>query len=172
MPHLRRSAAVAITLALAAARMDAQHRTATVPPTPVGDECSRFIYTVEITVRHPDGRPVTDGTITVTRARDGRRVPTAGPAAIGSGEYQIIADDDLALVDAAGETFRVRVERPGSVAAGDLRIGRAGPGGCHVKKLAGPDTLVARPTPATRTPAARTPATPAPTAPRRPGGAD
>ena len=87
-----------------------------------------------VTVVDSKGAPVTDAKIHVTRQRDGKEVPGTMTDMSPSGEYVVMDDMALPLVEASGTPFVVRASRGKQVATSVFRIGRSA-NGCHVQRL-------------------------------------
>ena len=111
--------------------------------------CTREWVQSVVAVVDASRLPVLDATVDVQRARSGDSIvctgePEAGCVATPSyrqerGEYLVL--DDGIRVRRAGEWFTVTATRGAASATTDLRFGHDG---CHIEKLAGPDTLVLR----------------------------
>ncbi len=87
-------------------------------------------------------RPVTDATVTTRLVRTGAVVVPTSFIDLLPGSYVILDDGAVSLIQGR-EAFRVTVTRPGGASVEAVFLFEA-PGGCHIEKVAGPDTLLVR----------------------------
>jgi hypothetical protein len=94
-----------------------------------------------VTVIDHAGNPVPDASVvaTLVRTSDALSPAVTGPSS--TGVYIIVDDRSREKLRTAGDLVRVQVER-GSQAFGADYVFDV-PGGCHIHKVSGPDTLTA-----------------------------
>ena len=140
--RLRYALAAMILAVSAPAALGAQGRTVKTLPKPV-KTCGGPLAIIMITVVDAKGAPVTDGTISVTRERDGKAVPGTMADLSPKGEYVVMDDMALPLVTASGTRFVVRVRRGKQMASTVVRITRSADG-CHVQQIGAARKLVVK----------------------------
>lgn len=102
--------------------------------------CTAVFTAVAATVVDAAGQPLSGVTVTDTVRRTGAVLDvTAGSPPAGSGAVIIFSDAFLQEVLPAGDEVIVVAAVSGRSGSGTYRFGSDG---CHVRKLAGPDTLV------------------------------
>jgi hypothetical protein len=102
--------------------------------------CTALFALIPLTVQAQNGAPVSGLTISATVLRTGQSfvVPQIGAGAPGT--YVVFDDNFRDRIRASGDS--VRVSGSGTLHfTQDFRFDV--PGGCHVRKVAGPDTVVA-----------------------------
>jgi hypothetical protein len=140
--RLRCALAAMMLVVSAHAALGAQERTVKTLPKPV-KTCGGPLAIIMITVVDAKGAPVTDGTISVKRERDGKAVPGTVADLSPKGDYVVMDDMALPLVTASGTRFVVRVRRGKQMASSVLRIGRSADG-CHVRQIGAARRLVVK----------------------------
>ncbi len=102
--------------------------------------CTSVLLTVTVTVVDTLGIPVSDATVTSTLMRTGEILVPASLALLTGGTYIVVDDGSRARLRASGDTVAVTARRgTGAIIAAPYFIDV--PGGCHVHKVSGPDTL-------------------------------
>lgn len=114
-----------------------------------GQVCTALFAYVTTTVVDSTGQPVNDLAIRDSVLRTGHAFDVANQslALTTPGSYVILSDNDLDSVRATGDSVRVSgssVNAGPAPSPGFSVTYVLGSDGCHVKKLAGPDTVVAR----------------------------
>lgn len=105
--------------------------------------CTMMFAMIGVRVADSALRPVSDAQVTVVRKRTGE-TRTLTPSGVGErGVYTIVDDSMREALTAEGEPFEVTARAGGARATASYTIGLS-EGGCHVAKLAGPETLVLR----------------------------
>lgn len=103
--------------------------------------CTMMFAMIEVRVADSALRPIGGAEVTVTRKRTGE-IRTLGPSGVGERGSYTIADDSMReAIAAEGEPFEVRARLGTLKAAASYTIGLT-EGGCHITKLAGPETLI------------------------------
>lgn len=136
MKSIRSTAVAVALLSFAPHPLPSQGAVAPQLPKPV-TSCGPAAL-ILITVVNAGGAPVSDATIQVRRARDSK-VVRQGEVDL-PGEYVVMDDLQLPVVDQQGTRFVVQVRHANQKASAVLRIGRT-PDGCHVRLLSGPAQL-------------------------------
>ena len=127
--YLRVSTGLATTIAVLAA-------CDTTAPT----ACTSVLLAVTVTVVDTLGAPVSDATVTSTLVRTGEALVPTSLALLTGGTYIIVDDGSRVKLRASGDTVAVTAQRgasPSIAATYFIDV----PGGCHVHKVSGPDTL-------------------------------
>jgi hypothetical protein len=103
--------------------------------------CTALFAMVPLTVQEPGGAPVSGLTISATVLRTGERftVPQVGIG--GPGTYVVFDDNFRDRIRASGDSVRVTGSDSALRFTQDFLFDV--PGGCHVRKVAGPDTVIA-----------------------------
>jgi hypothetical protein len=105
------------------------------------DSCTTVFLTVTTTVVDTLGTPVPDATLTSTLVRTGEQLAPTSLALLTAGTYIVVDDGSRKKLRASGDNVAVTVQRgTGPVTSATFRIDV--PGGCHVHKLSGPDSLI------------------------------
>jgi hypothetical protein len=105
-----------------------------------GPACTEEFRTAAVTVVDGDGTPASDATVRTFLVRTGEAVAVTSILDLIPGSYLILDDGAVPLIEGDDEAFRVTAERPtGNAVEATYRF--AAPGGCHIEKLSGPDTL-------------------------------
>ncbi|MEO8635747.1 MAG: hypothetical protein ABI587_10770 [Gemmatimonadales bacterium] len=102
--------------------------------------CTSEFAVVTVTVVDTLGAPVTDATVTSTLLRTGAILSPTSLALLTAGTYIIVDDGAREPLRNAGDSVGVTARRgtgPSLPATYVIDV----PGGCHVHKLSGPDTL-------------------------------
>ncbi len=103
--------------------------------------CTEQFVTVTTIVVDGAGVPVVDAVVTSTLVRTGEILLPTTLALFTPGTYVIMDDGARSKLLPAGDSVRVDARRAGGPSAtADYLIDV--PGGCHVNKLLGPDTLI------------------------------
>jgi hypothetical protein len=101
--------------------------------------CTMEFRAETVTLVDLAGSPIPDATVVATLVRTS---DTLSPAVVGpspAGVYVIADDRSREEVQPAGELVRVQVERGSQAFGADYVLA----GGCHIRKINGPDTLTA-----------------------------
>jgi len=102
--------------------------------------CTAVFLEVTVTVVDSLGAPVSDATVTSTLVRTGETLVPTWLALLTDGSYVIVDDGSRGKLRASGDTVAVTARRdagPSVAATYFIDV----PGGCHVHKVSGPDTL-------------------------------
>ncbi len=102
--------------------------------------CSSNLFVSTVTVIDTAGAPVPDATLTAVLARTGDTLSPTSLALHVSGTYIVVDDGSRGRIDPSGDTLLVRLERSGSAGLTQAYFYDV-PGGCHVNRVSGPDTL-------------------------------
>lgn len=107
-----------------------------------GHVCTALFATIGVRVVDAQGSPVEGLAIadTVLRTGEGFTVPQNFPYSAGG--YAIFTDSDIGRIRGSGDQVRVTGKGNGRSFSTTFTFGV--PDGCHVSKLAGPDTVVAQ----------------------------
>ncbi|MFL5494935.1 MAG: hypothetical protein ACJ8DC_11190 [Gemmatimonadales bacterium] len=93
-----------------------------------------------VVVTDPAGAPVVDANLAVTVLRTGQRLTPEAPLVHTGGAYRLIDDGDRNALRQAGDVVRAAASTADASIEADYLFDV--PGGCHVHKISGPDTLV------------------------------
>ena len=102
--------------------------------------CTAQFVTVTAVVVDGTGAPVVNAVVTSTLARTGEILLPTSLALFTPGTYVIVDDGARSQLLPAGDSVRVDVRRAGGPSTTADYLFDV-PGGCHVNKLTGPDTL-------------------------------
>jgi phage-related baseplate assembly protein len=104
--------------------------------------CTALFAMIPLTVLDQGGAPVSGLTITASVVRTGQQfaVPQLG-GVWAAGTYIVFDDNFRDRIRATGDSVRVAGSDGARAFSGDFFFDV--PGGCHVRKVAGPDTVVA-----------------------------
>jgi hypothetical protein len=107
----------------------------------LGSVCTTEFRTVPVTVVDRADTPIADASVVavLVRTSDTLSPPVSGPSP--TGVYIIVDDGSRHKILTAGELVRVQVERGAQAFGADYVFDV--PGGCHIHKVSGPDTLTA-----------------------------
>jgi hypothetical protein len=103
--------------------------------------CTEEFRVFTLAVLDDASQPVEDGDLTVTNLRTGRRLESGWLGLPAPGHYPVVDDAMLDEFSPAGDPVRV----DGSTRAGSFTVSYVfAPDacGCHVQRIAGPDTVV------------------------------
>jgi hypothetical protein len=102
--------------------------------------CTTEFAAVTVTVVDASGAPVLDATVTSTLVRTGETLEPIWLGLPTPGTYVIVDDGSRDKLRTSGDTVAVTAQRnagPSTAATYFIDV----PGGCHVHKVTGPDTL-------------------------------
>jgi len=102
--------------------------------------CTDVFAVATVTVVDSLAAPVVGAAVTATLVRTGETLSPTWLGLLAPGTHVIVDDGARAKLRAAGDTLAVTAQRgagPGLAATYVFDV----PGGCHVHKLSGPDTL-------------------------------
>ncbi len=102
--------------------------------------CTAQFVAVTVVVSSPTGEPVTGANLVVTVTRTGQQLTPQGLILYTTGTYPLIDDGSRQAIRQSGEELRARISKGGTSVEAVFRVDV--PGGCHVRKIAGPDTVV------------------------------
>jgi hypothetical protein len=102
--------------------------------------CTEVFVVVTVAVVDTLGAPVGDATVISTLARTGDTLYPTTLALLTGGTYVVVDDGSRGKLREAGDTVAVRAQR-GTGSNRTATYVFDVPGGCHVRKLSGPDTL-------------------------------
>jgi hypothetical protein len=105
----------------------------------MGTVCDTRFLAVPITVVDTLGSPVAQAGVTSVLVRTGETVFSSPVGSSVGGTYVILTDQALPRIRPAGDVVDVTVTVP--PAQRTARYVFDAPGGCHVNKVTGPDTL-------------------------------
>jgi len=102
--------------------------------------CTALFAMIPLTVQSGSGAPVSGLSLSATIVRTGQSFAVPQPGAGGPGTYVVFDDTFRDRIRWSGDSALVTGSGAGHFTAG-FRFDV--PGGCHVRKLAGPDTVTA-----------------------------
>lgn len=103
--------------------------------------CTDIFVAVTVTVVDTLEAPVSDAKVISTLVRTGEVLTPTSLALLTGGTYIIVDDGSRDRLRASGDTVAVTAQRgTGPIVAATYLIDV--PGGCHVNKVSGPDTLI------------------------------
>ena len=103
--------------------------------------CSTVFQAVTVAVVDSTAAPVPDATVIATLMRTGERLSPTSLALLTSGTYILVDDGSREKLRTAGDSVGVTARRgtgPTTAAMYFIDV----PGGCDVRKVSGPDTLM------------------------------
>src|SRR5262245_3750947 len=105
------------------------------------DACSSVFVAAPVVLVDGTGAPVTPVAVTSVLARTGDTLLTGHEVQSPQGRYVILTDDAIDALYRSGDTVHVTFSQSGAdlltaIYAFDV------PGGCHIRQIAGQDTLV------------------------------
>ncbi len=104
--------------------------------------CTASFATATTTVVDTTGAPVQAATVSTVLIRTGQTLPITSLLDPVTGVYPILDDGSISQLHASGDSIRVRAVN--GAAAVEAVYHFDVPGGCHISKISGPDTLVVR----------------------------
>jgi hypothetical protein len=107
---------------------------------PTGTVCTDQFVTYQVVVTNPAGAPISDANLAVTVRRTGQRLMAQTFLMYTGGTYPLIDDGARTALRQSGDAVRVVASKAAASIEADYLFDV--PGGCHVHKVAGPDTLV------------------------------
>ncbi len=102
--------------------------------------CTEEFRTYLVTVLEPDGRPAVALAFSVVRTDDGRDATPDQGFSLHDGQFVVLSDAQLDLVDEAGTAFRVTASREGASVTADF-VFDTDACRCHVNRVSGPETI-------------------------------
>jgi hypothetical protein len=105
-----------------------------------GPVCTALFAVATVTVVDSLQAPATTATVTTTLLRTGETLTPTTIMDFALGVYPILDDGARSKLRTSGDSIRVRVVQGAAAAETVYRIDV--PGGCHVERVGGPDTLV------------------------------
>jgi hypothetical protein len=102
--------------------------------------CTALFAVATVTVVDSLQAPATTATVTSTLLRTGETLTPTTIMDFTVGVYPIVDDGAVGKLRTSGDSIRVRVVQGAAAAETVYRIDV--PGGCHVERVGGPDTLV------------------------------
>jgi hypothetical protein len=106
---------------------------------PGGVACTAEFRAITLVITDNAGAPADSVNLAVTLVRTGERLDHAPLGPHPEGTYPLIDDGATTKLRASGDQVQAVATKGAAVAQADFVI--AVPGGCHVDKLSGPDTL-------------------------------
>lgn len=101
--------------------------------------CTASFAIMIVKVVDGGGRPVPDASVTATLLRTGQvLVPTTLALSV-PGTYVLVDDGSTHLIRRSGDAVQAQVSRGGVSITADYVFNA--PGGCHINKVSGPDTV-------------------------------
>jgi hypothetical protein len=107
---------------------------------PTGAACTAEFVTYPVIVTDPADSPISDAHLTVTVRRTGQRLTPQTLIMYIAGTYPLIDDGARPAQRETGDELRVVASTADASIEADYVFDV--PGGCHVHKVSGPDTLV------------------------------
>jgi hypothetical protein len=105
--------------------------------------CTALFAYITVAARDSGGSPVTGLTITDTVRRTGLAFTIQQSLSPAPGTYVVFDDNSLARIRSGGDSVRVAGTNGTMGFVADFLFDA--PDGCHVRKVSGPDTVVAHP---------------------------
>jgi hypothetical protein len=104
-----------------------------------GRACTASFDIITVSAREPGGAALESATATSTLLRTGEELEVTTLALLEPGTYAVVDDGSLQRIRAAGDVVRFEAQAGALLASADFSVSSSG--GCHVSKLAGPDTV-------------------------------
>jgi hypothetical protein len=106
---------------------------------PGGVGCTAELRAIPLVITDKAGAPADSVDFTVRLVRTAEVLNHTAPGPNPTGTYLLVDDAATTKLQPTGDQVRAVAIRGSAVAQADFLIGV--PGGCHVKKVSGPDTL-------------------------------
>ncbi len=107
-----------------------------------GRVCTASFAVATVTAVDSNGALVPDATVTTTLLRTGETITPATVMDFVTGVYPILDDGAIPKLHPNGDSLRVHAAR--GPASAEATYYFDVPGGCHIERIAGPDTLQLR----------------------------
>lgn len=107
-----------------------------------GTVCTASFAIATVTAVDSNGAAIPDATITTTLLRTGETITPTTVMDFVTGVYPILDDGAIPKLHATGDSVRVHATRGGASAEATYHFDV--PGGCHIERTSGPDTLQLR----------------------------
>ena len=104
--------------------------------------CTEVFAIATVTVVDSVSAPAATATVTTTLLRTGETLTPTSVMDFVTGVYPILDDGAVPKLRIAGDSIRVRAVQGAAAAEAVYRF--EVPGGCHIERVSGPDTLVVR----------------------------
>jgi hypothetical protein len=104
-----------------------------------GGACTEEFAILAVRVLQPDGAPLDSAVVSSILVRTGERLPVITLGMLEPGAYPVVDDGSLQKLRASGDVVRFAAQAGPLAATADFTI--ASRDGCHVSKVAGPDTV-------------------------------
>jgi hypothetical protein len=102
--------------------------------------CTTLFAVATVTVVDSLLAPATSATLTTTLLRTGETLTPTTIMDFTPGVYPILDDGAIARLRTSGDSIRVQAVQSAAAAEAVYRVDV--PGGCHVQRVGGPDTLI------------------------------
>jgi hypothetical protein len=102
--------------------------------------CTAMFAVSTVTVVDAGSAPAAGATVTTTLVRTGETLTPTTLMDFVTGVYPILDDGAIPRLRPSGDSIRVRAHQGAASAEAIYRFEI--PGGCHIEKISGPDTLV------------------------------
>ena len=104
-----------------------------------GGACTAMFASIPVTVIDGAAQPVEAATVTATLVRTGQTLPPTALILTTPGTYPLVDDGSTSLIRRSGDAVQAHISRGAQSLTVDYVF--AVPGGCHVSKVSGPDTV-------------------------------
>jgi hypothetical protein len=105
--------------------------------------CTALFAYLTLKVQDPNGMPVSGLAISDTLRRTGQGFNVPQTLMLAPGTYVVFDDNFTSRIRSSGDSIRVAGSKGATGFTADFFFDV--PGGCHVRKLAGPDSVTAQP---------------------------
>lgn len=102
--------------------------------------CTSVFQAISVTLVDTTGAPVADAIVSSILVRTGDTLLASAVISAPEGNYILVDDRSVGRIRSTGESVSVNVRRATGIQFNARYVFDA-PGGCHINKVAGPDTL-------------------------------
>jgi hypothetical protein len=106
---------------------------------PGGAACTELFVSIPVTVVDNGGQPVEEATVTAVLLRTGQTLPPTGLMLNTPGSYTLVDDGSTSVLRRTGDPVQAHISKGAQSMTVDYVF--SVPGGCHVDKVSGPDTV-------------------------------
>ena len=107
-----------------------------------GGACTASFATVTLTVVDGQGQPVAEASVTARLVRTGQTLVPTTLMLMGPGTYTLVDDGSTHLIRHSGDAVQASISKGSQSVTADYVFAVAD--GCHISKVAGPDTVTLR----------------------------